>query len=242
MKKILVPLEALSRDPNDPKLPLHAIRFNYLRKFAKYNLIPLLVSYEMPPEAIAELYNESSGMIVIGGLDFNPEIYGEQPQRTLSMLDNRRDALELQLMKQVLKDRKPFLGICRGMQLLNIASGGSLYQHIPDTFSGEEHSCPTYDDMEHNRHEIVIDKNSRLFGFLGKEKISVNSRHHQAVKNPGTNLTIVAKSPAGVPEAIEHEDKTYFCFGVQSHPEAEEDGNLEILFQEFAKAIKYKGK
>lgn len=167
-----------------------------------------------------------------GGRDFDPKNYHQERREKTSVLDPERDHLELYLLKKALNDKKPFLGICRGHQAQAIAAGGTLVQHI------DNHSVESYDDLLKGPvHEVTIKKGTKLYGIIQKEQIKVNSAHHQAVSNPGENIQVAAVAQDGTVEAIEHIDSDYFCFGVQCHPEAENDGDFEKLFLEFAKSI-----
>lgn len=205
----------------------------------RYNLLPIFVSPVMSWAQIEKIYHLCQGVYFIGGEDFDPLLYGQKKHPKTVVTEKKRDVLEIKLLKKTLKDRKPFLGICRGIQALAIAAGGSLIQHLPDEFPGENHSpnhC--YDDLlTSQKHLVFIEKDSRVYKLIKQRKVTVNSYHHQAVDQPGESLRIVGKSPAGVVEVLEHEDGNYFCIGIQSHPEAEESGSFEKIFQEFAREV-----
>lgn len=220
-------------------IPIYGIRPTYIQKLTKYNLLPIFVSPSMGWVQIEEIYNLCQGAYFIGGDDFSPSLYGQKIHPKTTVTEEKRDDVEIRLLKQILKDRKPFLGICRGIQALAITSGGSLIQHIPDKFSQENHNPnKCYDDLLTSvKHTVFIEKDSKVYKLIKQRKVMVNSYHHQAVDRPGKDLRIVGKSPAGVAEVLEHEDGDYFCIGIQSHPEAEESGFFEKIFQEFAKEV-----
>ena len=153
---------------------------------------------------------EYDGLLLPGGWDVNPSRYGKEriPEETV---DDDLDELQFQALRVFLKARKPVFGICRGHQLLNVAFGGTLVQHLPDA---EKHmSLPSGED---NVHTAWIRQDSFLHRIYGDE-CTVNSSHHQAVDLPGKGLKIVMRSESGVPEAAEHEFLP--VWGVQWHPE-----------------------
>jgi putative glutamine amidotransferase len=224
---------------NERIIPIHGIRPTYIQKLIKYNLLPIFVSPSMSWVQIEEIYKLCDGVYFIGGEDFNPSLYGQKKHPKTMATEKKRDSIEIRLLKQALKDRKPFLGICRGIHALAIACGGSLIQHIPDRFPKENNNPnKCYDDLLTSaKHPVFIKKDSKVYKLIKKREAMVNSFHHQAVDRPGKGLRIVGKSPSGVVEILEHEDADYFCIGIQSHPEAEENSPFEKIFQEFAKEV-----
>lgn len=154
-------------------------------------------------------------MVLSGGDDVSPHYYSEKPGDS-TINSPARDRWELELFKRAYDRGMPVLGICRGMQLINVALGGTLYQDVnehPDI--GENHG-PAETDYTH--HYIKIDEKSRLFDVLCSSKIEVNSFHHQAIKRLASSLRVVAVSESGVIEAVEDIGKK-FILGVQWHPE-----------------------
>jgi putative glutamine amidotransferase len=236
MRKVLVPLASIKLHP-DTIAPIQFARETYIKKLLKYNLLPLFVSSLLSEEQIDQLYSMSDGVLFMGGQDFKAAHYHEIPHEKNDSPDENRDKVELYILKKVLQDKKPFLGICRGCQALAIASGGKLYQHLPEKVEGEVHTLDTYDKLKDIHHTVTVNKNSIVFEILKKVTLNVNSAHHQAVESVGKDLEIVGSSPRGVTEIIEHKDKSYFCIGIQSHPEALEYGDLEPLFKAFAETL-----
>ena len=236
MKKVLVPL-AIHQD--NPIIGIHGARTTYIDKLIQYDLMPLFVSPLMSISMIMELYTMSSGAYFIGGEDIDPKHYGQKKHEKTIIGNSKRDELEMLLIERILKDKKPFFGICRGLQTLAVASGGTLIQHLPDFIKDENHNTnENYDDLlDGNYHPALIEKNSRIFELVGKDKIFVNSYHHQAVDKLSKEFIISVKSPSGVAEGIEHINKDYFCFAVQSHPEVEAHGAFEKLYSEFKNAV-----
>ncbi|NMW85275.1 gamma-glutamyl-gamma-aminobutyrate hydrolase family protein [Peptoniphilus sp. AGMB00490] len=170
------------------------------------------------------------GVVVTGGDDLNPNLYNENPIEKLEEINPRRDSSDVFLLKALLEEDKPTLATCRGMQLTNVLSGGSLYQDIIT----QRPTDIIHRDPEKKvfvKHEIDVLPNNILSDGLGKSgKLEVNSWHHQAIKDLGKNLDILAKADDGTIEAIVKTDKSYFL-GLQFHPEAMiiEDNNKDAL-------------
>lgn len=241
MNKVLIPLAV--KTSKNPLASTHFITEAYIRKLIKYNIQPVFISSVYSKNLINILYSTSEGILCVGGSDFDPQHYGQVAHPETKPGDPRRDQLEIYLIRKTFKDKKPFLGICRGCQALVVANHGTLHQHIPDIISQETHrplKGGSYDDLVEGKisHKVIIDKHSKIYSLLKKEEIHVNTGHHQAVDNQGKNLVISGCSPKGIPEIIEHIDKNFFCFGIQSHPEAIDRGPLEVVFASFAKAVK----
>lgn len=238
MKKVLVPLASKSFPSHS--IPLHLVRETYLRKLKTYNLLPLFVSTISEQNTIDELYGLCDGLLFAGGSDIDPILYDKSNHEKTDIAEPKRDILEIQLIKRGIADRKPILGICRGCQALAVASGGSLHQHVPDITQSEHHGVSEggiYDDILKNTMNIQIDRDSNIFKYLNLKTCRVHCGHHQSVDDPGNEMRIVGRSPAGIAEIIEHTDQNYFCIGIQSHPEIEENGDLEKLFEAFAKSL-----
>ncbi len=157
------------------------------------------------------------GIILAGGGDIEPEIYQGQPHTAVYAVDSERDCFELQLAKLALGQNMPILGICRGLQVLNVADGGNLVAHVPDIFGT---AVSHRDDIETKStiHSVEVAANSKVAIALGVTNTEVTSWHHQAVLNVASSWKIVATAPDGVIEAIEH--KTHpWAIAVQWHPE-----------------------
>lgn len=240
MVKILVPL-AVFDDKN--YFPTHGIRDSYLRKLISLGVNPVLLPSSLPDELIKKFYDECNGVLLMGGKDINPKHYGAELEPKTDIEYARRDEVEIALAKMAVKDEKPILGICRGLQVLNVALGGNLIQHLPGKFPNEKHGLSeggNYDNLkgEDCAHIVNIKADSNFSIILNKLQVTVACGHHQSIDKVGENLNAVASSPLGVTEAIEYKDKNYFCLGVQFHPEVYEGGELEPIFEKFIEASK----
>jgi putative glutamine amidotransferase len=160
------------------------------------------------------------GYLLTGGDDINPKYYGEEIMPECGFISDTRDFFEITLFRELVKLNKPVLGICRGIQVMNAALGGSLYQH--------------YEEHQNVRHDIYIDVKSRLYKLYEAGRINVNSYHHQAVKKLSGVFSIAAVDKDGLIEAVCIENNKYIV-GVQWHPEIfDEDNTLSVkLFNDF---------
>lgn len=239
MSKILIPM-AVFDEKN--YFQTHGIRTSYLKKIFKYGIEPVFLSPKTPMNLVEKYYQECAGILLVGGQDINPSYYASKIESETKIDDPARDEIEIFLTKSALKDKKPFLGICRGSQILNVALGGTLIQNVPNEFPNEKHGLSeggNYDNLrdEKSSHKINIIEDSKLYKLLGKKEVTVPCGHHQSIDKLGNNLKLVAVSPAGVVEGIEHTDQNYFCLGVQFHPEVYEGGELESIFTSFFDAV-----
>ena len=188
------------------------------------------------PDASVDI-GSLDGLMLTGGTDINPARYAQSRDPRTEDPDDARDEMELRVVKQALAADLPVFAICRGMQLFNVAHGGSLIQHLP---SSDLHS-QKFPDAEPGRHgpthEVKVTPNSRLREIIGENEIQVNSRHHQAADRPGVGLIVSGVSNDGVIEALERPDCT-FAVAVQWHPEDRilvSDADRK-LFEAFARA------
>jgi putative glutamine amidotransferase len=178
------------------------------------------------------------GLLLTGGLDVDPSFYGEDPHDTTTTSPDR-DRFELPLAKAAMAADLPIFAICRGVQVLNVAAGGSLVQDIPSAVTSELNHLVDLPKM-HHAHPVSITPGTRLAAALGPEAdletCLVNSRHHQSVARVAPQFVVAATSPDGVVEAIERPDRT-FCLGVQWHPENfVKTGEFAGLFRDFVAA------
>ncbi len=161
-----------------------------------------------------------TGLLFSGGVDITPSLYGEARVHATTNIDGARDALELPLACAALRQGMPVLGICRGIQVLNVAAGGTLWQDIPSECPGDTvHMEPAAGrDRTRRLHAVRVAPGTRLARIVGEAALPVNSIHHQAVRAPGAGLAVVATAPDGVIEALEADGPT-FVVAVQWHPE-----------------------
>lgn len=186
----------------------------------------LLPPGEMHPE---ECFEFLDGIVMTGGPDVDPKLYGGKDHPELYGVDAERDACEIELAKAIVEHDKPALCICRGMQVLNVALGGTLVEHVPDEFGTD---VIHRGDEAYSHHDVTIEPRSRLAKIVGTTKMSTPSWHHQAVKAPAKGFVVVAKSSDGVIEAIESPEHASLV-AVQWHPEhtAAKDARQRALFE-----------
>ena len=199
--------------------------------------IPVMLPLTHDEGEIEELLDHMHGILLTGGHDVSPALYNEKPLKECAQTIEERDRMEMILLKKTLERDMPVLGICRGIQFLNVFAGGTLYQDLPTQrpTKTEHHQSPPYDIPVH---EVTIKDDSKLFKLLGKSSIRVNSYHHQAIKDIGEDLKIMAISEDGLTEAVEMPDKR-FVWAVQWHPEFayKKDDVQRKIFEEFVKSM-----
>ncbi len=203
--------------------------------------LPVLVPAGLPDEVLRAIYDRLDGVLMPGGGDVNPAVYGEAPHPTTVYVDDARDATELQLVRWAVDEDRPLLGICRGHQLINVALGGKLLQDIPSSVSTKLlHDIPDYETPRFTRsHEVSIDPASRLAQVTGVTTLAVNSLHHQSVSQVAPAMRVTAYAPDGVIEATELPDRQ-FVLSVQWHPEDlyGDDPAIRRLFTAFVDAAR----
>lgn len=214
------------------------LREAYTRSVERAGAVPVLLP-PLPASDAAPLLERLDGLLLSGGVDVDPELYGEAPGPELRRVDRRRDEFELPLTRKALERDLPILAICRGHQVLNVATGGTLHQHIPSVVAGGE---------RHDRAEprwqrvpaVDVRAGTRLSSLLGEGMVSVNSIHHQAVARVGTSMVVSARCPEDdVVEGIEMPGPR-FVLGVQWHPESfwQTGDSFQCLFDAHAEACR----
>jgi putative glutamine amidotransferase len=190
----------------------------------------------------ADVISWCTGILFTGGGDVAPERYGEDSHPAVKGVDPVRDAFEIELAKLAIAANVPILGICRGLQVLNVAAGGSLIQDIPSQVTGAaEHTVPT--PLYGFAHEVWVTRGTRLASVMDSviergDTLEVNSRHHQGVARLGEGFDVSATAPDGVIEAIER-PTARFCVAVQWHPENFwRTGEFRPLFEGFVEACR----
>ncbi len=203
--------------------------FDYVEGVAAAGGVPVVLPPLVEPRAAEALLDGMDGLLLSGGSDLDPAYYGEEPVPELGVTIPERDAFEIALLEHALGRNIPILGICRGMQVLNVALGGTLYQDLPSQMDhmvllGHRQETPKWQPT----HEVRVDEDSRIATIMGTAELKVNSYHHQAVKDLASGLVAVASSPDGVIEAVEStEPSKQWMIGVQWHAEAMRDAGPE---------------
>ncbi|MCI0571251.1 MAG: gamma-glutamyl-gamma-aminobutyrate hydrolase family protein [Myxococcaceae bacterium] len=215
------PLIGITPDLSTPAsspFPVYELKVPYADAVLKAGGLPMILPYTEDPTVVESYLERVSGLLVTGGaFDIPPEAYGEAPRDGLGALKPTRTTFEVALMQGALKRNIPMLGVCGGMQLLNVVLGGSLYQDIQrEVAEAREH------EQKHDRtqpqHPVEVKEGTLLGELVGRGQLMVNSTHHQAVRRLGEQLVASAVSPDGVVEAIES-PAHLFALGVQWHPE-----------------------
>ena len=203
--------------------------------------IPVLLSNDMDDAMLQASLDRLDGILFSGGSDVDPNRYGEWPSLALGEVTPMRDDFEQRLINAAVARKMPVLGICRGIQIMNVGLGGSLWQDLPSQFRTEDGCQPMQHSQKapdaHHSHEVIVEPGSRLAEILGCTRLWVNTFHHQAVKAPAPGLQVAAHATDGVIEAIVHEELPYYV-GVQWHPERyfDTDEHAAALFRSFVEA------
>jgi len=209
------------------KYPWYAIRENYCTAVLRAGGLPVLLPHE-PREAKAYVDTLAGLLVTGGGFDIDPAHFGATTRHATVKTKDRRTAFELSATEAALSRDLPVLGICGGAQLLNVVFGGTLIQHIPDEVPvALAHEQPNPRDQA--GHDVALAPGSLLHRVCGAQTLAVNSAHHQAAKDVGAGIAIVARAPDGVIEGIEAPAHR-FCLGVQWHPEFAISPGDEAIF------------
>jgi putative glutamine amidotransferase len=230
------PLIAITIGYSTQNREFFTLRDDYVRAVEKAGGLPVVLAPGRPEDA-ADLLNRVDGLLLTGGADVDPGLYGEDPHQTVTRVIPERDAFEIGLCREALLKDQALLAICRGHQVLNVATGGTLIQDIPSQVSGAKDHDPDTERWE-MAHQVRILPRTRLREILERERIDVNSFHHQAVRDLGQGLVVSATSMAdGVVEGIEVPGRR-LAVGVQWHPEAfwDRPQDFQPLFEALVKA------
>tara|TARA_R110002110_G_scaffold376568_2_gene586881 strand:+ start:395420 stop:396142 length:723 start_codon:yes stop_codon:yes gene_type:complete len=231
------PVIGITLDSEDPgsysNMPWYALRQNYADAVVEAGGMPLPLPHE--PDQAEDYLDIIDGLVITGGaFDVDPAIFGAGERHPTVVTKDRRTAFELATTRGALERDMPLLGICGGQQLLHVALGGTLIQHIPDEVPDAlAHEQPNPRDEP--GHSVSVLPGTLLHRIVGADSLDVNSAHHQAAKDASDQLIINAVAPDGVIEGIEAIGKR-FCLGVQWHPEYKVSAGDGAIFQAFIDA------
>jgi putative glutamine amidotransferase len=206
-------------------LPAALVPMNYIEHIQRAGGIALLI----PPDAALvqdpeRVLGRVDGLLLVGGADLGADTYGAEPHRLSDEPIPLRDAVEIALVRAAQARGVPLLGICRGAQVINVAGGGTLRQHIPDELGHEEHRR-AIGRFDGNEHDVIVDPSSRAMAATRESPHRVASHHHQAIGALGGGLRVSARASDELPEAIESVAGGW-VLGVQWHPEADPDSGV----------------
>jgi gamma-glutamyl-gamma-aminobutyrate hydrolase PuuD len=217
------------------KRPRLELWHSYTRSVERAGGVPVLLPIVVEPEDIDRQLDLIDGLVLTGGADLTPRLYGARRHRKTRTMRRERQTYDLELARAAIRRKLPILGICGGLQLVNVVCGGDLVQHVPDAVGPDDpHAGPA--GIEH---EVRVEPGTRLACITGAERLTVNSYHHQATGRLGAGLRASARSPDGILEALEHkEDPFVVC--VQWHPERRtEDSPADLaLFEALVEAAR----
>ena len=213
----------------------NSVGFDYVRAIEHAGGVPVVLPIIENQDCISGFIDMIDGLLLSGGGDIEPSLFDEEPNPSLGSIDPLRDWVEMELTAAALQQNLPILAICRGIQVLNVAAGGTLYQDISQhakTLVKHRQSAPGW----HASHTINIEPETILFKIFGSQTGRVNSYHHQAVREPAEGFIVSARSTDMIIEAIESQ-KRKFVLGVQFHPEMMWERHQEAasIFSTFVK-------
>lgn len=210
------------------------VHHDYQKAIVEAGGVPIVLPVA-PSDVLDRYVDMCDGFIFSGGEDVDPRFYNEDPHPKLGFFYTERDESELYLIKKVVEKKKPVFAICRGIQLLNVALGGTVIQDIPSQRkSAMQHSQTIQRDK--TSHVVQINEDSKLHQLLNRETVMVNSLHHQAINQLAEGLITTATARDGMIEAVELEGNP-FVMGIQWHPESmvRKDKTMMVLFEEFVR-------
>ena len=202
----------------------HRVRLNstYITSLESAGLIPLVIPPLRNDAAARAIVSRVDGLVLTGGEDVEPAFYGQPRAAKCGVSNESRDRTEIALIRAARELGKPVLAICRGPQVLNVALGGTLFQDIPSEVTGAlVHNAE--DDRAARVHDVVIEPDSRIADAIGDTAITVNSLHHQSIKDLAPGLRITARAPDGIVEGVESDSDDWWVMAVQWHPEEMND-------------------
>src|SRR5262245_43089492 len=215
---------------------------SYIEELRKVGAVPWVIPLiPQDPDTLQEIFNRLDGVFITGGVDVDPSRYGEPKTPHCGITDPDRDAVEIALLRHALARDLPVLAVCRGIQILNVACGGTLYQdltaQVPSALKHDYFPTAERPSRKYLAHDVTVEAGSRLGHILGDAVVPVNSMHHQAIKDLASRLTVTARAPDGIIEGVEGAGSQYLV-AVQWHPEelTETQPGMARLFRTFVDA------
>lgn len=244
MKKVLTILP-YKLDEGAQAQSIDYVYQTYLKKLISMGILPILCSSLFSKEMITEFYKQADGILLLGGGDISPDLYNHDHHEKTKAVNPLRDNAESIVVNLAMKDKKPILGICRGMQLVNCVLGGSLHQHLPHVVENEEHwvvsqsgGDPSYDDVASDRDQfMIVQESTKLADIVGAGKKLVHCAHHQSIDSVASQLAVNAKSETGVIEGLELIDPGHFVMLLQNHIETQDNEFSKAIWNKFAEAL-----
>jgi putative glutamine amidotransferase len=213
------PLIGVTSSITVEKIPERAyVNSAYLHAVQQAGGVPVMLPPHLSAASLERLVRGLDGLLLTGGGDIDPTVFGEAPHPTVYEVAPARDTLELSAVRFALERQLPILAICRGVQLLNVALGGTLFQDVASD-PGTQIQHGQQEPRDQPTHKVQVKAGSHLAETLGTDELEVNSMHHQAVKALGAGLAAVAWAPDQIIEGLELTDASRFVLGVQWHPE-----------------------
>ncbi len=216
----VVAVSATSDFQNGP----HRVRLNnaYVAALESAGIVPVVVPPLASEDSVNLILDRVDGLLLTGGEDVEPSLYGQPRSSECGVSNLERDRTEIALVKAARERRLPLLAICRGPQLLNVALGGTLIQDIPSEVP-DALGHDSREDRAARVHDVAIDEGSLIADAIGATHISVNSLHHQSVRDVARGLKVTARAPDGIVEGLESESDDWWVMAVQWHPEEMND-------------------
>ena len=225
------------RSNNPAGNPILALAEHYVQAISQAGGIPLMIPLGLPEAQLSELTSRLDGILFSGGGDIDPVLFGMQSHSAVNGVDPDRDRVEIQMVQNAVAKELPFLGICRGLQVINVALGGTLYTHILDQHpQALKHDYYPNWERTHLPHDVRLNPESHLSAILGTSQPEVNSLHHQGIRDLADPLQAIDWAPDDMIEAVELPDHP-FGLAVQWHPEwLTTHASMRELFRTFVAA------
>lgn len=232
-KRPIIGITTYRKQSRDTNRAMFGLMRDYVQAVTNGGGVPLLIPLGLAEEDLLQIVERLDGLVLPGGGDIEPEYYNGSPHVKLRGIDPDRDRVEIYVAQQATRLKKPFLAICRGHQILNVALGGTMWEDLasqyPDAINHDFYDQGKRNDLPHS---VNVFPDSRLATILGGGSIMVNSLHHQGVRNIAPELMVTAVAPDGLVEGLEVSGNP-FGIGVQWHPEnlIEDDPAMLALFE-----------